>query len=113
MRASLRRDLAGGPPPLLGAAAPPPPAAARAAGETLLAEGERVRALRPAAARAPGHVVLEARRRESLAEADEALLAELVALARRFGLELAARHGSCRLEADLAGPLRWHLLAPC
>jgi hypothetical protein len=56
-------------------------------------------------------VVLEGRGGERFAEADAELLAELAALAQRFARELAARHGGCRLEADLGGPLRWHLLA--
>jgi hypothetical protein len=113
LRASLIRDLAGEPPALLGAAAPPPGLGApppQAGEEVLLAEGERVRALRPARPRAAEHVVLEARRGETLQQADAALFAELGALARRFGAEIAARHGRCRLEADLTGPLRWHLL---
>ena len=116
MRESLLRDLAGGAPPLLGAAAPPPSLAATrtggAAGDVPIAEGVRVRVLRPAEPRAPGHLVLEARGGESFASADGELLAELAAFAQRHARELAARHGGCRLEADLAGPLRWHLLAP-
>jgi hypothetical protein len=114
MRASLLRDLAGGPPHLLGAVPPPPSVAAAARGaeaEELVAEGSRVRVLRPARPRAPGHLVLEARGGESLADADGGLLGELAALATRHGRELGARHGSCRLEAELGGPLRWHLLA--
>jgi hypothetical protein len=116
MRESLLRDLAGGTPPLLGAVAPPPSVAAApptpAGAGAPLGEGVRVRALRPASPRAPGHVVLEARAGESFAEADGELLAELAAFAQRHARELAARYGGCRLEADLAGPLRWHLLAP-
>ena len=114
MRESLRRDLAGGAPPLLGAVAPPRSLAAEpeAADDVPIAEGVRVRALRPARPRAAGHVVLEARGGESFASADGELLAELAAFAQRHARELAARHGACRLEADLAGPLRWHLLAP-
>jgi Protein of unknown function (DUF3501) len=113
LRASLIRDLDGEPPALLGVAAPAPGLGAappRAGRDVLLAEGERVRALRPARSRGPEHVVLEARRGETLEQADAALFAELGALARRFGAEITARHGRCRLEADLAGPLRWHLL---
>jgi Protein of unknown function (DUF3501) len=117
MRESLRRDLAGGAPPLLGAVAPPPSVAEAAASrsgaaDALVAEGVRVRVLRPARTRAPGHLVLEARGGERFAEADGELLAELAAFAQRHARELADRHGGCRLEADLAGPLRWHLLAP-
>jgi hypothetical protein len=56
-------------------------------------------------------VILESRGGESLAAADPALLCELARFAERFGAELAARHGPARLEAELSGPLRWHLLA--
>jgi hypothetical protein len=114
MRARLIADLEGDPPPLLGAV-PPPPSIAETLAPTLsgavLAEGVRVRALRPAQPRAAGHVILESRGGESLAGADPALLCELARFAERFGAELAARHGPARLEADLSGPLRWHLLA--
>jgi diadenosine tetraphosphate (Ap4A) HIT family hydrolase len=112
MRASLARDLRGEPAPLLGAVAPPPSLAdaPAAAEDRVLAEGERIRALRPARPRAPGHVILEARGGESLAGADAGLLAELARFTGRFAAELSA-HGAARLEADLAGPLRWHLLA--
>jgi len=108
-RESLRRDLAEGPPPFLGV----DPAAAGAAppGDELVAELGRVRALRPAEPRAPGHLVLEPRTEVSFLDADAALLAELAALAQRLARELAARHGRCRLHAELTGPLRWHLLA--
>jgi len=113
-RASLIADLESDPPPLLGAV-PPLPSIAETLAPTpsgaLLAEGVRVRALRPAQPRAAGHVILESRGGESLAGADPALLCELARFAERFGAELAARHGPPRLEADLSGPLRWHLLA--
>jgi hypothetical protein len=111
-RASLRRDLASGPPPFLGV----DPSAAAGGADTadagaLVAETGRVRALRPAEPRAPGHLVLEPRAEVSFLDADAALLAELAALAQRLAGELAARHGRCRLHAELTGPLRWHLLA--
>jgi hypothetical protein len=113
MRASLIGDLRAEPPALLGVP-PPPPALAgapAAAADSVLAEGERVRALRAARPRAAGHVILEARRGESLAHADAALLLELARFADRFAAELSKQHGPTRLEAELAGPLRWHLLA--
>lgn len=110
-RASLARDFAGGPPPFLGvavsAAAPGP---SPSAGE-LLARSGRVRALRPPAPRATAHVVLEPVDEVSFLEADPGLLLELAALAQELARGLAERHGGCRLEAELAGPLRWHLLA--
>lgn len=108
-RASLLRDLAGGPPPFLGVRAPAAGAAADD-GEVVAEEG-RVRARRPAAPRAPGHVVLEPREDVAFAAADPALFGELAALAQRLAPELAARHGRVRLHADVDGPLRLHLLA--
>jgi Protein of unknown function (DUF3501) len=110
-RASLARDFAGGPPPFLGVAIPAAgPDASTSAGE-LLAQSGRVRALRPPAPRAAAHVVLEPVDAVSFLDADPGLLLELAALAQELARGLAERHGACRLEAELAGPLRWHLLA--
>lgn len=110
-RASLARDLAGGPPPFLGLAVPAAAAGAPAGAGEVLAQSGRVRALRPAEPRAPAHVVLEPLRAVSFLDADPGVLLELASLAQELARGLAQRHGRCRLEADLAGPLRWHLLA--
>ena len=67
----------------------PPRAPAAAAADVPIAEGVRVRVLRPARPRAPGHLVIEARGGESFASADGELLAELAAFAQRHARELA------------------------
>jgi hypothetical protein len=111
-RASLAVDLAGGPAPFLGVPVPGPDAAAAASAQPeLVAQTGRVRALRPAEPRAPVHVVLEPVHATSFLDAEPGLLVELATLAQELARGLAARHGRCRLEAELAGPLRWHLLA--
>ena len=110
-RASLARDLAGGPAPFLGIAVPAAGARAPTPAGEVLAQSGRVRALRPAEPRAPAHVVLEPVSGVSFLDADPGLLLELAALAQELARGLTERHGRCRLEAELAGPLRWHLLA--
>lgn len=102
-RASLLEDLAGGAAPLLDLtkaraqanAAPGPPT---------------LRLVAPTQPVAPGHVVLEAQPPLSYLEAEPAVLEELALKAREVARELSARHGACRLVADLNGPIRWHLI---
>jgi hypothetical protein len=102
-RASLLRDLAGGMAPLLdlesalaeAATSPGPPTLRMVAPENPAAEG---------------HVVLEAHPAVSHLEAEPELLTKLALQAREVARELSARHGACRLEADLTGPVRWHLI---
>jgi hypothetical protein len=102
-RASLRADLAGGLEPLLDLAD------ARA-GEEVAPGPPALRLVIPADPIAPGHVVVEAEPPISYLQAPPALLTDLALMAREAARELSARHGGCRLEADLAGPVRWHLI---
>ena len=109
MRESLLGDLTDEPAPLLdarGFEGRPAP------GEVLLRETEGLRVLRPARPLAPGHVIVEAKRRDaSLLSAPAELLAEMLNEVQRLARELADERGGCRitLQAE-ATPLRWHLL---
>ncbi len=111
LRASLIRGLAQEPEPLLPLAAEPRPAAQ----ETLLFRRGRVRALQPAAARGPGHVIVETDPAAALLSADPALHAEALAVVLEVARDVAARHGGCRIQAEADAPgarLRWHVLGP-
>ena len=109
MRESLLGDLTDEPAPLLdarGFEGRPAP------GEVLLRETEGLRVLRPVRPLAPGHVIVEAKRRDaSLLSAPAELLAEMLNEVQRLARELADERGGCRItvQAD-AAPLRWHLL---
>jgi hypothetical protein len=109
LRESLLEDLSREPAPLLDArpaGRPPAPV-----GE-VLRETAGLRVVRPARPLAPGHLIVEARRRDvSLLSAPPELRDELVAEVQRLARELCDEHGGCRitLQAE-AAPLRWHLL---
>jgi len=102
VRASLHADLVGEPEPLIrpeDLAAGGPTAA-----EEVLFETGGIRALRPARPRAPGHVVVEpVAEVASLLDADDALVAELMAGVRHVAAELTRRHGGCRIETRVRG----------
>ncbi len=108
-RESLLEDLTGEPAPLLDARAierrgDP--------GEVLLRETERLRVLRPARPLAPGHLIVEAKRRDvSLLSAPAEILSEMLNEVQRLARELSGERGGCRitLQAETT-PLRWHLL---
>jgi hypothetical protein len=106
VRARLARDLLQEPEALL---RPP----AKGAADLVLFEDGRVRALRPARPRGPGHVVVEAiSGPPSLLEAEPELLSALMHAVLRVAREVVREHGACRVAADL-GPgegLRWHVL---
>jgi hypothetical protein len=105
VRARLARDLSQEPEPLLR------PHAKGAADRVLFDDG-RVRALRPARPRGPGHVVVEAIGAPSLLEAEPELRSALMEAVLRVAREVVREHGACRVAADL-GPgegLRWHVL---
>jgi hypothetical protein len=109
LRESLLGDLTGEPAPLLDARAsewPPPPA------EEVLHETDALRVVCPARPLAPGHLIVEAKRRDvSLLSAPADLRDQLIAEVQRLARELADERGGCRitLQAE-AAPLRWHLL---
>ncbi len=107
-RRSLARDLRGDTPPLIDLES----AQREAPAPELLAETARVRAVRPAKPRIPGHVVVEPREGAlSFFESDSELLLELLEHAREIARKLATRPGALRLEIDPAErPLRVHLL---
>jgi hypothetical protein len=113
IRQSLVADLRREPEPLLRGAG----AAAAAAPETVGSFGrERVRALRPARPRAPGHVIVEpVASVGSLLQADGDLLVELLDVVKAVARDVLARHGRCRVQTDLGtedSRLRWHVYAP-
>jgi hypothetical protein len=109
VRESLIGDLTGEPAPLLDARAcerPPAP------GEEVLHETGALRVVRPARPLVPGHLIVEAKRRDvSLLSAPAPLRDELMEEVQRLARELADERGGCRitLQAE-ATPLRWHLL---
>jgi hypothetical protein len=105
--ASLRRE----PAPLL-----PWDAGRRAAErDEVLAEDERVRVIRPARPRGPGHRVVEPRDPGgALLEGDPELLLALLEALRGAAEEVIREHGRARVQADLGGegaPARWHVFA--
>ncbi|HET6303171.1 MAG TPA: DUF3501 family protein [Myxococcota bacterium] len=109
MRESLLGDLTGEPAPLLDARGfeqrPAP-------GEVVLRETAGLRVVRPARPLAPGHLIVEARRRDvSLLSAPKELRDEMIEEVQRLARELSDERGGCRitLQAE-AAPLRWHLL---
>ena len=109
MRESLLADLTGEPAPLLearGFEQRPAP------GEVVLRETAGLRVVRPARPLAPGHLIVEARRRDvSLLSAPKELRDEMIEEVQRLARELSDERGGCRitLQAE-AAPLRWHLL---
>jgi hypothetical protein len=110
VRASLVATLGGEIASLLPAEASAEPGAGA---DTVLLETPRVRALR--AGGNVGRVVVEAVEPCSFEEADPELLLELFEALRRASAELTARHGRCRIHADVvrgARRLRWHVDAP-
>jgi len=112
-RASLRRDLCGETPVLLDPAAVPTVPI-----RELLLETEKVRAFRLARPLAAEHVIVEpVETSVSLLGADAELLAELMAVVQRFGREITARAGGCRVTTRVAGEgspsgggLQWHVV---
>ena len=102
-RTSLLGDLAGGCEALLDLTA------ARTEGDAA-ARTPSLQLVAPAEPAAPGHVVLEAQPPISFLDADPVLLAQLAQRAQEAARVLSARPGGCRLEADLSGPVRWHLI---
>ena len=113
VRQSLVADLQREPEPLLRAAGAVSAAAPETAGSF---DRERVRVVRPAQPRAPGHVIVEpVGSVESLLQADGDLLLELLDVVKAVAGEVVARHGRCRVQTDLGAEhsqLRWHVYAP-
>lgn len=112
LRRNLCSDLAGGADSLL------PLAGADAVGgarDEVIEDDGRVRVLRPARERAPGHRIVEpVDAKSSLFEADPALLAALLAAVKRTAADVVRSHGACRVFTDVgpaAGRPRWHVLA--
>lgn len=111
LRAGLALDLEGGAGPLVDFAGIEP---AELPDDAVIVSRGRVRAIRPARARAPGHVVVE--------PIDCALpypelppdwLAELHALAQEIATALIASHGRCRITLDAgAATVRIDVYAP-
>jgi hypothetical protein len=111
-RESLLVDLRGDPPALVDFAAA---AGSPAAAPEVLAQRGRVRAVRPATPRGRGHVVVEPAFDDApgLDEADPALLADLLLLARELAGPMRRSLGSCRISLDAtATPVRLDVYAP-
>lgn len=110
IRQSLIEDLRGEPEPLLPseAGAPPLPPA-----DEILATVGRVRLVRPAQPRTPGHLVVEAVDSDaSLFTLDRELEAELLEQVREVAREFTAGRRSARITTDLTGEderIRWHI----
>ncbi len=108
VRHSLVAGLTAEPEPLL---RPPSDGGGR---EAPLRQAGRVRVVRPARAAAPGHVVVETEPPVALADADAALLAQVMEQVRELAADVAREHGSCVVLTDAgprAGPMRWHVHA--
>jgi hypothetical protein len=113
VRQSLVADLRREPEPLLRATGTAAAAAPEPVGSF---DRERVRALRPAQPRAPGHMIVEpVASVGSLLQADGDLLVELLDVVKAVARDVLARHGRCRVQTDLGAEdsqLRWHVYAP-
>jgi len=111
LRQSLLDDLTREPEPLLRAedvaAARPPPA------DEVLATVGRVRLVRPAQPRTPGHLIVEpVDSYATFLTLDPKLEAELLAQVREVAREFTAHHHSTRITTDLGNAderIRWHI----
>ncbi|MDJ0851312.1 MAG: DUF3501 family protein [Myxococcota bacterium] len=107
VRESLRGTLTGDTPALMPT---DDGSASREATPELLFATERVRAFR-----LPGGVVVEAQAAGSFLDADETLVAELMAAVRRAAELVFREHGRCRVWTELGpegGRMRWLVAAP-
>ncbi len=111
LREGLARDLAGGCDPLIDFSAIEP---VEVPADTVIVSRGRVRAIRPARVRAPGHVVVEAIDCALPYPALPAdLLAELHGLAQEIAKALIGSHGRCRISLDATSvPVRIDVYAP-